>query len=37
MSSPSFHEDQNKGTLILKSRIWNVSVNKSSFSNGSVA
>ena len=37
MSSPSFHEDPNKGTLILESRIWNVSVIKSSFSNDNVA
>ena len=37
MSSLSFHEDQNKGTLILESRIWNVSVNSSSFSNDNVA
>ena len=37
MSSPSFHEYQNKGALILESRIWNVSVNKSSFSNDNVA
>ena len=31
MSSPSFHEDPKKGTLILESRIWNVSVSKCSF------
>ena len=37
MSSTSFHEDQNKGTLILESRIWNVSVKKCSFSNDNVA
>ena len=37
MSSPSFREDPNKGILILESRIWNVSVSKSSFSNDNVA
>ena len=37
MSPPSFHEDPNKGTLILESRIGNVSVNKSIFSNDNVA
>ena len=37
MSSLSFYEDPNKGTLILESHIWNVSVSKSSFSNDNMA